>query len=75
MQWPGQAAFNSAPNVTWHANSSSGALPSGSAVSAQGLTFLRVARAGHMVPKDEPQAALDMVTRFLHNQTFGGLAL
>jgi carboxypeptidase C (cathepsin A) len=31
------------------------------------LTFLRVYNAGHMVPMDQPEAALDMLDRFFGN--------
>ena len=35
------------------------------------LTFLQVEGAGHMVPKDQPESALDnMLKRFLNNQPF-----
>jgi carboxypeptidase C (cathepsin A) len=38
--------------------------------SARNLTFLQVNGASHMVPYDVPQAALDMITRFVNNQNF-----
>ena len=37
------------------------------------LTFLQVEGAGHMVPKDQPKAALDMLKSFLNNQPFDKL--
>jgi len=67
LQWPGQQAFNRAPNVTWHVNGAE----AGSAISAQGFTFLRVKDAGHMVPMDQPTNALAMLDTFLHNRPFG----
>eukprot|EP01112_Ceratiomyxa_fruticulosa_P024071 TRINITY_DN954_c0_g1_i5.p1 TRINITY_DN954_c0_g1~~TRINITY_DN954_c0_g1_i5.p1 ORF type:complete len:445 (+),score=63.00 TRINITY_DN954_c0_g1_i5:186-1520(+) len=35
-----------------------------------GLTFLEVLNAGHMVPYDQPQVALSFITTFLNNQPF-----
>jgi serine carboxypeptidase-like clade 4 len=66
MTWPGQQAFNSALKTNWNV----GGKAAGLAKSAQGLTFLRVYNAGHMVPMDQPVAALDMLKRFLNNQPF-----
>ncbi|GMF28019.1 unnamed protein product [Phytophthora fragariaefolia] len=34
------------------------------------LTFVKVRNAGHMVPADQPEVALDMITKFIRNQTF-----
>lgn len=34
------------------------------------LTFLRVFDAGHMVPMDQPENALDMITRFTRGKDF-----
>jgi len=42
----------------------------GSARTADGLTFVRVNDAGHMVPLDQPRRALDLFTRFIHHQPF-----
>jgi len=66
MKWPGKTAFNTANRTDWHV----GGQVVGSAKSAQGLTFLKVSNAGHMVPMDQPKNALDMLKRFLKNQPF-----
>lgn len=68
LSWPGQSAFNSAPNTTWTVNGT----VAGSARSAQGLTFVRVSEAGHMVPLDQPLAALDLITRIVTGAPFDG---
>jgi len=34
------------------------------------LTFLQVYEAGHMVPLDQPAAALSMLNTFLENKAF-----
>ncbi|CAN0583295.1 unnamed protein product, partial [Ectocarpus sp. 12 AP-2014] len=34
------------------------------------LTFLLVLNSGHMVPLDQPRAALDMLKRFLSGDAF-----
>jgi len=38
------------------------------------LTFLTVKGAGHMVPKDRPRHALDMITRFLSGEQYDTVA-
>jgi cathepsin A (carboxypeptidase C) len=49
MQWSGQQAFNSAQNVTWNYNGNA----VGNSRTANGLTFVVVYNAGHMVPHDQ----------------------
>jgi len=34
------------------------------------LTFLQVYDAGHMVPSDQPEHSLTMITQFLNGQAF-----
>ena len=70
MQWQHADAFASAPQQTWHVNGQ----PAGLAKSAGGLTFLQVFQAGHMVPMDQPVAALDMLHRVLDGRSFGDSA-
>jgi len=67
LQWPGQAGFNAATPVAWTVNGTA----AGTAQSYQNFTWLEVANAGHMVPMDQPENALDMLKRFLTNQPFG----
>jgi serine carboxypeptidase-like clade 4 len=70
MQWGEADAFAAAPQQTWHVNGQ----PAGLAKSAGGLTFLQVFQAGHMVPMDQPEAALDMLHRVLDGRSFGDSA-
>ncbi|GAB5359215.1 hypothetical protein AAMO2058_000525200 [Amorphochlora amoebiformis] len=62
LLWPGSIAFNLAENKTWLTSDGEEA---GSYRSAQGLTFLKVKGAGHLVPHDQPKAALDMVGKHI----------
>jgi len=66
LPWQGQGDFNNATTVDWHVKGQ----VSGYAKSADGLTFLKVANAGHMVPLDQPVAALDMIKRIFKNLPF-----
>lgn len=66
LQWPGQSGFQNANNHTWTVNNT----PAGTVRSYGNLTFLRVFNAGHMVPHDVPQNALDLLSRLIHNKPF-----
>ena len=56
--------FDAAPYKNWHVDGK----VAGEVKSYDKLTFLQVEGAGHMVPKDQPESALDMLKRFLNNQ-------
>lgn len=64
MDWPGKAAFDAAPVKPWSAEGKQ----AGEAQAAEGLTFLRVFGAGHMVPLDQPMASLLMLDAFLKGE-------
>jgi len=66
LQWPGSSAYNSSANATWTVNGG----PAGAFKTAEGLTFIQFFNAGHMVPMNQPVNALDMITRFIRNETF-----
>ena len=51
---------------SWHHRFPSQA--AGTIQSAEGFTFLRVFDAGHMVPRDQPEAALTMLNQFISNK-------
>jgi carboxypeptidase D len=69
LQWSGRTDFLQAPRGVWVPHGGSGK-PGGYAKSSGPLTYLVVLNAGHMVPLDVPAAALDMIRRFLANQSF-----
>jgi cathepsin A (carboxypeptidase C) len=62
LEWSGQSDFNAADDHDWKGK--------GLARTSKGLTFLQVYDAGHMVPSDQPEAALDMLATFLAQKTF-----
>ena len=62
----GMKEFIAAPYKDWHVDGK----VAGELNSYNKLTFLQVEGAGHMVPKDQPESALDMLKRFLNNQPF-----
>jgi cathepsin A (carboxypeptidase C) len=77
LDWSGHSQFDSASDVDWiydkvdtkgvlggKARSAPASKGSGS------LTFLQVFEAGHMVPMDQPQAALALLTDFTRNEPF-----
>lgn len=61
MVWSGQPSFNSSSQVSWQVNGSE----AGILTSSGALNFLKVHNSGHMVPMDQPQAALSMITQFI----------
>lgn len=72
LEWKGQQGFNDA---TEHAFWDSKAAPVVGSVESGGslrkfdnFAFLRVFNAGHMVPMDQPELSLVMLSRFLRNE-------
>jgi len=63
LEWSHKAEFNAAEEKDWN----NGA---GLARTANGLTFLQVYDAGHMVASDQPEHALTMITQFLNGEAF-----
>jgi cathepsin A (carboxypeptidase C) len=64
---PGQSGFNAAPVKVWNTPDGQAA---GEVRSYETLTFLRVYNAGHMVPSDQPLAAITMLNTFLSGKSF-----
>ncbi|KAI6006471.1 serine carboxypeptidase [Pisolithus marmoratus] len=61
MTWSGQEQFVKQPLTDWYVNGN----VAGRTRSAAGLTYATVNEAGHMVPYDKPEEALEMVKRWL----------
>lgn len=62
LEWDGGDDFRAAPEQEWKEQ--------GLARSSGGLTFLQVYDAGHMVPSDQPEVALEMLQVFLSGGDF-----
>jgi len=67
MQWPGQVGFAKAANGTWMGTDGEAA---GSFRTYEGLTFVVVYNAGHMVPHDQPANALNLLSHLLTGKPF-----
>ncbi|KAJ2147439.1 hypothetical protein IW136_000095 [Coemansia sp. RSA 678] len=61
MKWSGQNEFNCASDESWLVGSEK----AGEVKSSNGLTFLKVYNAGHMVPMDQPVNAFSMINQWL----------
>jgi len=66
LDWPGQGSYRASKNQTWTVDGT----VAGTFKSAEGLTFLKVKDAGHMVPLNQPKNSLDMLSRVLKRQPF-----
>jgi len=62
-KWSGKEDFNTAEYETWMVDEEK----AGEMRQHGNLHFLRVYDAGHMVPMDQPEHALAMLTRFVNN--------
>lgn len=63
LDWQGAEEFRGKEYSKWNVNET----PSGEFKNVGNLTFLRVYDAGHMVPMDQPEVALEMLHEFLGN--------
>jgi cathepsin A (carboxypeptidase C) len=66
LPWSHQGEFNTTIATNW--TGIAAAAPMGTIQSSNGFTFLRVFEAGHMVPRDQPQAALAMLNAWTSNK-------
>ena len=66
MPWAGQQSFNDAKETPFVVDGQD----AGSFIHSGPLTFMRVYNAGHMVPMDQPKAALEMISRFVNDKPF-----
>jgi len=69
LQWPEQAKFAAAPKKVWrvHPNDKEVA---GFVREVEGFQRVIIRGAGHIVPADQPDRALDMITRFIEEKTY-----
>ncbi|KAK0455790.1 serine carboxypeptidase [Desarmillaria tabescens] len=65
LDWSGKESFVNEELREWFV----GEKTAGLTRSNQGLTFATIEGAGHMVPYDKPQEALELVSRWLEGQT------
>lgn len=63
LEWSHKSEFAAAGTHDWNDGA-------GVARTSHGLTFLQVIDGGHMVPSDQPEAALDMLRTFLSGGDF-----
>lgn len=61
LSWAGKQQFNQAEDKDWEVDGK----VSGKLRTYNGLSFLQVFDAGHMVPLDKPKESLQMLTEFL----------
>ncbi|KAK9370074.1 Alpha/Beta hydrolase protein [Lipomyces kononenkoae] len=61
LEWEGAKEFQAAPTKKWTLDGKT----FGTVQNAGNFTFLRVFEAGHMTPFDQPDAALDMVNKWI----------
>jgi len=80
LPWTGKAAYNAEADTEWvYVDEVAGSVQqvvggkARTAMAAEGagsLTFLQVYEAGHMVPMDQPAAALALLNAFTANKDF-----
>lgn len=62
LAWSGSEGWSQAQEQPWSAKGSNA--PAGTVTSYDTLTFVKVFQAGHMVPMDQPQASLHMISQW-----------
>lgn len=66
LNWSGSSSYRSAPRKQWFV----GEDLAGYSKVARKLTVVLVRNAGHMVPMDQPEWAIDLISRFTRNRPF-----
>lgn len=61
LKWEHTSEFNDAEELPWNHDS-------GLIRSSHNLSFVQVFDAGHMVPTDQPEVALDLITQFIKSE-------
>eukprot|EP01083_Nonionella_stella_P210924 763153_1 len=69
LDWEHKDEFNSAEEKEWGTRLEDGK-SAGLVRSSNGLTFMQVYDAGHMVPSDQPDVALNMIKTFVGGGSF-----
>jgi carboxypeptidase D len=68
MKWKHQKDYVLAPRYAWLTGSTKAL--AGYIKEFQNLSFLKVLNSGHMVPMDQPEISLHMMTNFLYGKSF-----
>ncbi|KAM0788352.1 hypothetical protein ACM66B_001493 [Microbotryomycetes sp. NB124-2] len=68
LEWPRHDEFNKADNKKWKVDGKHVGDVRKVGKGAGDFAFIRVFEAGHMVPMDQPVAALDMLTKWIQNK-------
>ncbi|XP_058828791.1 venom serine carboxypeptidase [Topomyia yanbarensis] len=66
LNFPARSQYNKAPRLIWRVDGEI----AGYAKEAGNLVEIMVRNAGHMVPKDQPKWALDLIMRLTHGKGF-----
>ena len=72
MPWHGQAAYNAASKSVWRIHPSDTEV-AGYARVVGNFSQVVVRAAGHIVPGDQPERALDMISRFVEGRGYDNL--
>lgn len=67
LEWSGSKAWETGTFKSWGLSANNKA---GEYKTAENLVFVRVGEAGHMVPYDQPENALLMLNRWIHDDKF-----
>ncbi|XP_065839981.1 probable serine carboxypeptidase CPVL [Oscarella lobularis] len=71
LEWNGRNAFDVAPRSVWHSGNDVAGYAKTVNVTGQPLFHHVILRnAGHIVPHDQPEWALDMLTRFIEEKPY-----
>ena len=75
MEWNGQDEWFTKQRYLWVNNHTEDKMPAGFAKSHKGLDFVVVYNSGHLVPYNQPENALDLITRWIKNESFSDIPL
>jgi cathepsin A (carboxypeptidase C) len=64
LEWSGKEAFNDAKDFEWKSKITGKA--AGAFRMSGNFAFLRVYEAGHMVPYDQPEHAMEFINMWMH---------